>query len=195
NVYISGDFTGTLDFDPSPAGTFNINAQFTDVFVIELAQVAPPNQSPVVTASVGNTAFTEGTAVIIDNGLMVTDANNTNLASATVAITANFQSGQDALLFTNQNGITGNYNAATGVLSLSGSASVINYQTALRSVRYNNTSSNPNTVNRTISVQVNDGIASSNTAIKTITITEVNNLSAVTTTGGTTSHSAGTPVL
>ena len=71
---------------------------------------------------------------MIDAGLTVTDADNTNLASATVSITANFVTGEDVLGFTNQNGITGSFNAATGVLTLTGSATVANYQTALRSV-------------------------------------------------------------
>ena len=62
----------------------------------------------------------------------MTDADNTNLAGATVTITANFASGQDVLAFTNQNGITGSWNAGTGVLTLSGTATVANYQTALR---------------------------------------------------------------
>ena len=75
----------------------------------------------------------------------MTDVDNTNLASATVSITANFVTGEDVLGFTNQNGITGSYNAATGVLTLTGSATVANYQTALRSVTYVNTSDNPST--------------------------------------------------
>jgi len=42
------------------------------------------------------------------------------------------------LAFTNQLGITGSYNSATGVLTLSGTTTVGNYQTALRSVTYSN---------------------------------------------------------
>ena len=38
------------------------------------------------------------------------------------------------LAFTNQLGITGSYDSMSGVLTLSGSSSVANYQTALRSV-------------------------------------------------------------
>ena len=45
--------------------------------------------------------------------------------------------------FTNQNGITGSYNAATGVLTLTGSATLANYQAALRSVTYSNTQRQP----------------------------------------------------
>ena len=62
--------------------------------------------------------------------LTVTDADNATLAAATVSISGGFLAG-DALNFTNQNGITGSYNAATGVLTLSGTATVAQYQAAL----------------------------------------------------------------
>ena len=42
-----------------------------------------------------------------------------------------------------QNGITGTYNATTGILTLTGVASVDAYQTALESVTYRDSSSNP----------------------------------------------------
>src|SRR5690606_35655165 len=60
------------------------------------------------------------------------------------------------------------------VLSLTGTASLANYETALRSVSYNNTSGNPNTANRTISFVVNDGTANSTAATKTVSVTAVN---------------------
>src|SRR5581483_10164041 len=79
--------------------------------------------------------------------------------------------------FTNQLGITGSFNAGTGVLTLSGSSTVANYQTALRAVRYQNTSDNPSTLARTVSFQVNDGSASNNLSsivTRTIAITAGN---------------------
>src|SRR5205823_2123327 len=98
------------------------------------------NDAPVVTAG-GTLAYTENdAATAIRPTLTVTDADNTSLTGATVSITANFASGQDVLGFTNQNGITGSYNAATGVLTLSGTATVAQYQTALDSVTYFNSS-------------------------------------------------------
>ncbi len=69
-----------------------------------------------------------GSAVTLDGSLTISDADSGgNLAGATVSIGAGFLSG-DTLNFTNQNGITGSYNATTGVLILSGTASVANYQ-------------------------------------------------------------------
>ena len=52
----------------------------------------------------------------------------------------------------NQNGITGIYNDATGVLTLTGTATVANYQTALRSVTYENISDTPDTGTRTVTL-------------------------------------------
>ena len=92
-----------------------------------------------------------------------------------MSITGNFLGGQDVLSFANQNGITGLYNGATGVLTLNGSSSVANYQTALRSVMYQNTSQDPSTAARTVSFIVNDGIANSNTLTRQISITAIDN--------------------
>ena len=136
------------------------------------------NQAPVLNAAGGSLAYTENqAATAIDTVLTVSDADSANLTGATVAISGNFQSGQDILGFTNQNGITGSFNAATGVLTLSGSSSVANYQAALRSVTYFDNSDNPSGAPRTISYQVDDGQASnhaSNTATATVSVTPVN---------------------
>ena len=66
-------------------------------------------------------------------GLVPADIDNANLTGATVAIASGYLSG-DALSFSGPNGIAGSYDAATHVLTLSGSASVASYQAALRSV-------------------------------------------------------------
>src|SRR5439155_799933 len=106
---------------------------------------------PVVTTTAGSTNFTQGGApVAVDVGVTVTDAGSTTLASATVSITGDFQSAEDVLAFTNQNGITGSYNAGTGVLTLSGTATLADYQTALQSITYADTSASPSTATRTV---------------------------------------------
>jgi Ca2+-binding RTX toxin-like protein len=56
------------------------------------------------------------------------------------------------------------------VLTLSGASSVANYQEALRSVTYFNSSDNPSTATRTISYQVDDG-AAANDASNVVTAT------------------------
>ena len=82
------------------------------------------NDAPVLDAHSGSLSYTENqAATAIDTAITVSDVDSANLAGATVQITGNFVSGQDVLGFTNQNGIAGSYNAATGVLMLTGQAS------------------------------------------------------------------------
>jgi hypothetical protein len=116
------------------------------------------NDAPVVTTTGGNTAFVPpGPAVVIDGGVTVSDVDSPNLAGATMSITGNFQTTEDVLAFANTANITGVYSAATGVLTLTGSDTVANYQAALRTVTYNDTAGSPNAATRTISFQVDDG--------------------------------------
>ncbi len=120
-------------------------------------------------------AYTENAgAVAITSTLAITDLDDTNIESAVVAITGNYANGQDALAFANQNGITGSWNATNGTLTLTGSATLAQYQAALRSITYTNTSDNPSTATRTVSFTVNDGDANSNTQTRDIAITAVN---------------------
>lgn len=130
-------------------------------------------------------AFTEGDApTTITAALTVRDVDSTTLTGATVVITAaTFVAGQDVLAFTDQLGITGSYNPATGVLTLDGDASPADYQTVLRSVTYGNASQNPSPANRTVAFQVDDGAAInslSNNATRTVLVAPVNDASVTT---------------
>jgi hypothetical protein len=171
----TGDTNGTATFsvtlsDDGSNTPPNSNTSAAQQFTIT---VNAQNDNPVVTTSAGNLSFTEGDApTAIDPALTVTDLDSPNLTGATVDFTAGFVSAQDTLGFTNQLGITGNYNSGTGVLTLTGTTSVTNYQTALRSVTYHNNSDNP-TTSRTVRFTANDGVGTgSNT--KGIDITAVN---------------------
>ncbi len=131
------------------------------------------NPGPVVSAG-GSVTFAEGgSAVALDSGLAVTDGSSASLAGATVAISSGFISG-DSLNFTNQNGITGSYNAGSGVLTLTEIASVADYQTALQSVTYDFAPSNGDPTDggtdtsRAIDWSVNDGSFTSSTASSTL---------------------------
>src|SRR6185312_16243951 len=114
------------------------------------------NDAPIMSASSGTTAFVEAdnatsTPVAVDSGITVSDVDNTTLASATVSVTGSFHSGEDVLAFTNtSSAIYGNigssYDASSGVLSLTssgGTATVAQWQSALRAVTYSDTSENP----------------------------------------------------
>jgi hypothetical protein len=121
-------------------------------------------------------------ATAISTTIELTDNHSSTIAGASVAITNNFTLGDDVLAFADANGITGSYDASTGVLTLSGVASVADYQSALRNVTYANASQNPSTATRTVSFQVDDGRASnnlSNTASRDIAVTAVNDAPAL----------------
>jgi len=92
----------------------------------------------------------------------------------------------------NQLGISGSYNSGTGVLTLTGTTTVANYQTALRSVTYQNSSDNP-TASRTVTFTANDGI-STGSATRGITINAVND-APVNTVPGSQSTAVNTPVV
>src|SRR5262249_12886366 len=111
--------------------------------------VNPPHPAPIVRAPARSPAYLPNQAPPPHapnlTGTQPADTPPvTTLTGATVSIIAGFNGSQDVLRFTNQNGISGSYSATTGVLTLSGAASVANYQTALQSVAYFNSSNLPN---------------------------------------------------
>ncbi|MDP3895478.1 MAG: DUF4347 domain-containing protein [Mesorhizobium sp.] len=141
------------------------------------------NDAPVLGAVAAAAAYTENdTGTTLSSALTSVDPDNTTLSSATVQITGGLFTG-DVLsvngatsgLIAGTN-ITISYNAGTGLLTLSGSDTLANYQAALRQVQYLSTSEDPTNSGaaptRTISWQLNDGSGSSNlSAIETTTIT------------------------
>ncbi len=185
---------------------FAVNDGVTTSTASKQVTVAAANDTPVATASGGNTAFTEGnnatsTPVAIDSGITLSDLDNSTLAGATVAITGNLQSAEDSLLFTNNpatmGNISGSYNAGTGVLSLSSAgatATLAQWQAALRSITYYNSSETPNSSNRTLSFTVNDGSADSAVTTKVVTVAAVNDTPIATNSGGTTAFTEGNNV-
>ena len=140
------------------------------------ALYAQSNDAPVQSSIEGSSlSYTENDGLVsITSSLAISDADDTHLESAEVQITGNYATGQDVLSFSDQNGITGSWNSTNGTLSLSGSATLAEYEAALRSIAYTNTSENPSTLTRTVSFSVNDGDVNSNTVTRDITIGSVN---------------------
>ncbi len=133
--------------------------------------------------------YTEGEeAREITDSIAVSELYNLPSASAEIQITTNYIPGEDELTFTDQNGINGNWDSTIGKLTLSGSASLTDYQTAIRSVKYHNTSSNPSTLQRAVSFTVNDGTDNSNTLTRTINIVSVNDMPVLSNIERTTLH-------
>ena len=136
--------------------------------------------SPVL-ANASAVSYVENDPALLINSLItVSDVDSTTLASSSVAIT-NFVAGQDVLSFINDGVTMGNiaasFNGGTGVLSLisaGATATLAQWQSALRVVRYANSSDNPNTATRNVTFIVNDGGTSSNSITSTVSVTAVN---------------------
>jgi len=142
------------------------------------------NEPPILdlnSSQLGNnysTVFVEGTtAVAITGSVSIIDADDTELTSATITLT-NIPDGEIeglSILGTLPSGITaGNYDPATGIILLTGTAPIASYETALSQVVYSNSSQNPNPQNRVINVVVSDRQDNSNIPNSTITVDAVN---------------------
>lgn len=166
-------YQGNLDFN----GVDSLTVLSTDSAGVPLSDtdnvaitINPINDLSIVLIDPADLNFTEQSPIGIDINASLSDVDSTTLAGATIRISANYESGVDQLQFTNQNGITGSYNNGTGVLTLSGTASVANYQVAIRSLVFDNQSDNPATGTRTIEWVVTDGTDSSVAATRDIII-------------------------
>jgi len=136
--------------------------------------VSNVNEAPVLAAvETDALSYNEDDAPTpVTGSLTVSDVDDTIIKSATVQITNNYQNGQDVMGFTNTGNISGNWTA--GTLTLDGPDTLANFEAALRTVTYQNTSQNPSALPRTISYTVTDiGDSASNTVIRTINVTPV----------------------
>nr|WP_314706606.1 DUF4347 domain-containing protein [uncultured Comamonas sp.] len=184
---ILNGFGGTLTFSSAWQNIDEIRITGNDTIVVvddlKFAPAVLPNSAPVITPSGGSAAFVEGnnatsTPVAIDPGLTLSDPDSLTLSSAKVLISGNFHAGEDSLGFNPSaatGDISGSYNAGTGTLTLtsSGGATVAQWQAALRSVTYTNSSDAPNVSSRTVSFSISDGPNESSTVTRPVTITAV----------------------
>ncbi|MGJ3245093.1 MAG: tandem-95 repeat protein [Elainellaceae cyanobacterium] len=110
-------------------------------------------------------------AAIADIDTKITDIDDTQIDFATITLLNRPDGVSERLFLTSSlpRGITGGiYDSLTGTLTLTGRASLMNYQAAIASIAYNNTAATKNRSDRTIQVVINDGEDDSNIAISTI---------------------------
>jgi gliding motility-associated-like protein len=113
------------------------------------------NDPPVIsTTSPSNTTEYEIGGVIVDSNLQVDDIDNTTLVGVTVRISTNFEVG-DVLEFADQSGITHVYDGNTGILTLTGTATLAQYSAAIASIRFENDGASGAT--KRITFVANDG--------------------------------------
>ncbi len=123
--------------------------------------------------------------VPIQSNIIMTDLDNTNFQSATVTL-ANTQT-DDQFKINGTPVVSGNtglingiaYAVSTGgsgelVITLTGSATISDYDSALELIQFNNTSENPDTTQRVINVVVNDGINNTATRTAFISVQRIN---------------------
>jgi hypothetical protein len=138
----------------------------------QVVSVTAVNNPPLITTSGGSSPYVvSAPAVLVDGNLTLVDPDSALLVGAKVKITTGFTAG-DTLAFNNQGGIAGSYNTGTGVLTLTGSATPLDYQVALRAVTFSTTAgAGP----RTITFQADDnatpGTPDGNIATKTVSVT------------------------
>ena len=162
----------------SPDGTDTVTAVERFAFsngTLTMADIFAP--------SIGGTGtpveYTEqAAAIVVAGALTITDLDSTTLAGVQVAIQDGRQPG-DVLNFVNQGTIAGSFNSATGILTLTGTASVADYQAALRTITFANLTNDDPTaggtaLTRSIAWTANDGEFVGSSVFTTINVTAVN---------------------
>ena len=135
---------------------------------------ASPRKLPVLAIDATGLGYAVGTPPVPVSPSLTVQPSGITLTGATVRISSGLAD-TDSLGFTSQHGITGRYNAKTGVLTLTGKASQVSYQEALRSVTYRNVKSAVAVARRTISFQVTGGTPAgslSNVVSRVITVSD-----------------------
>lgn len=147
------------------------------------------NDAPLLLSPVVNTAYSENDpAVALNPQIALSDSDSTQLTGATVSISAGYTAGDTLALpatVATATGITASYatSSSSAVLTLSGNASLVDYQRALRAITFASSSDNPtaSSAARTISWQITDqdlatpgSNASSGVVTSSLTITPVN---------------------
>jgi len=169
----------TISWQVTDADSHWVGAK-TSMGVSSTINLTAAGDAPVVTVA-GTTVYTEyGSAAVIDNTITISDADDTDITGATVAISSGLTSG-DVLGFTDQGSITGRYKSGDGLLTLGGTATLAQYQAVLRSVTYSSTFDNPTATaaSRTISWQVTDADSDGVGAQASMGVTSTINLAVV----------------
>ncbi|MFW6153899.1 MAG: beta strand repeat-containing protein, partial [Planctomycetota bacterium] len=202
----TADYYGgaTLTLDVSDQGATGSGGPLTDNAAIAIT-VNPVDDPAVINLDDDDSGgispnfaatFTEnGAAVpIADSDATLADVDSANLASLTVTVT-NIVAGDTLDADVSGTSIVKDYNAATGVLTLSGADSVANYQDVLRTVTFVTASDDPTDTARTITFVANDGTSDSAAATTTVTVNVSNDSPTLATNAGMTLDEGATATI
>ena len=169
-------------FNVVPGTTYTVTIRIADVGDAAFDSVAfiststVLNNPPVIDLSLaasgtGYATSWNGSApvAIAATDVKISD-DGTTISSATVTI-SNLVAGDLLTAGALPAGISASaYNAGTGVITLTGVATLAQYQTALQAIKYSSTTVDPANPAKLINVVINDGVDNSNTAVTTISI-------------------------
>ena len=151
--------------------------------ITQLISVHPVNDAPLIGGGGGTTVYTENTAIAIATNITLSDIDSPLIPGATIQFTIGYQPTEDRLFFSDTVSITSTWVTETGTLTLSGSDTLLNYQTALRQVQYDNLSDNPLINNRSISFWMTDGMYTAGPIIQQVSVIRVNDAPSFSNTG------------
>lgn len=174
NVALSADWIATEHTNMTSPGTFHTPSTANEIPTItdlEVAILSYQETDP---------------ATPITLSIACHDYSDVDLTGAIIQITGNYASPEDKLEYIDANGITGVWTEGTGTLTLTGTAPLATYNTALRSIKYYNNSLSPSELTRTVSFTLDDGVAASAVATRNITINAINNAPVLSAIEGTT---------
>ena len=132
-----------------------LNSALATVYI----DITAVNDPPLVTGFTGSVAYSEQIPVTINSGVIITDSESPNLDAATMQVTGGYVNGEDTLACTG--GLPAGISSCTfavgsGTLTLTGTASLANYQSAIDSIQFNSNSDNPATAAKTLTLRVED---------------------------------------
>lgn len=125
--------------------------------------VLPINDRPILQLTSANATYVEGATPVLliesipDASPEITDLDDINIESANILLMNRPDGASERLSATGQFGITPIYDPATGLLSLTGSATLAQYETVLASLSYENTSTSPDNTVRQLAISLSDG--------------------------------------
>jgi hypothetical protein len=210
NTSIDNPTDGNRVFTLTQIVDSGIGANTTTLSVASTVNVNPVNDAPVVDldgsatgSGYATTYFYDAIDIpvrVADVDTLVTDPDNTTIASATLQIGGGFRSGNDSLAFTNvpatMGNIAGNYNTGSGLMTLTSAgstATLAQWQAALNAVTFATTRNQISS--RTITVTVNDGALASTSAVTNITISDATTTPVAQTASATGNEDGGIPVV
>ena len=208
-------YSGSVVAEPTRTITFTANDGLVlsdPTNAVDFINIQGPVASPPIVSGTSGTPITwtevlppaAAPMVPIAASLSISDGSTTQLTSATIAISANFSSGEDVLgwdaAVAASNHITVTSSAHSHTLTLTPtmpdtSESLAAFQAVLQTVTYSDSSQNPTTAPRTITftvVDANDITSSiSPAAQQVVNLVAVNNPPTLTTSAGIANYTAG----